>query len=145
MQSVEGELKKANKCIRIDAVVSNPVNPDLKQKVDFIVDTGAVGCAIPIEVAKKLRLESRGQVEAVMADGSQRTVDVSFAVLQLGGKRLYAWIAYGKGFDALLGIDVMEVLGVHVDVPNRKLLMPVDRFDVKRCRIKFGWNEGKFK
>jgi predicted aspartyl protease len=141
MQSVKGELKKTGRYVHADVVMMNPLKPNLKQTVRFIADTGAVGCVIPLSIAKKLQLESKGKIVAVMADGSQKPLDTSFAVLEFAGKRLYAWVAYAKGFDALLGVDIMEVLGIHVDVPNKNLLMPIKRFSIKNLRIMFGWKK----
>ena len=141
MQSLKGELRKTGRYVHADVTVINPLRQSLRQNVKFIADTGAVGCVIPESIAKKLKLQSRGKIVAVMADGSQKPLDTSFAVLEFAGKRLYAWVAYAKGFDALLGVDIMEVLGIHVDVPNKNLLMPVKHFSIKNFILALGWKK----
>jgi len=41
----------------------------------------------------------------------------------------------------LLGVDIMEVLGIHVDVPNKNLLMPVKHFSIKNFILALGWKK----
>ena len=142
MQNVKGEVKKGKaKYIHVNVTVANPLNPSLKDKVRFIADTGAVGCVITEDTAKRLKLQSRGSLVAVMADGSEKTVATSFALLKFDDKEVYAWIAYGKGFEPLLGLDVMEILGIHVDVPSKNLLIPLKRFRIKNFTVTFGWKK----
>lgn len=111
--------------IFINATVANPVNPSLKEKIEFLVDTGAEGCAIPEETMKKLKLESKGTAEIGLADGSVKQVDATFILLEIAGKKLYTLSIFGRGFEPIIGIDVMKVLGIHVDVPNRSTLIPL--------------------
>jgi len=40
--------------IFIDAKIANPMDPKKSEKVEFLVDTGATGCAISSELAEKL-------------------------------------------------------------------------------------------
>jgi clan AA aspartic protease len=111
--------------VRVEVSVSNPLDPKLKAKVTFIADTGASGCTIPQEVAEKLNLEPRGEANVVLADGRVTTARFGTALLEIQGRRLYAYVIYGPGFDALLGIDVMRDLDIHVDPRTRSLLIPI--------------------
>jgi clan AA aspartic protease len=135
-----GKLRLKNLCgkdyIFINATVANPINTSLKGKIEFLVDTGAEGCAIPEEIMKKLKLEDKGSVEAVLADGSVRQAGATYILLEIAGKKLYTWAIYGRGFEPLLGIDVMKVLGIHIDVPDKNTLIPIRALKVKRLRLK---------
>jgi predicted aspartyl protease len=129
--------------VKIAVTVSNPMDLRLRERVNFIVDTGAMGCTLPREVAERLKLEDRGEVDAVMADGRVTTAKVAFALLEIGGKRLYTWVAYGPGFDALLGLDVMRILKVHVDVPAKDILTPLKHLKIGRLTVSFALRRGE--
>lgn len=122
-------------CVTIDAKISNPLNRKKTEKIEFLVDTGASGCAIDQATADKLGLESSGVVEAVLADGSVKHVGAAFVVLEIAGRRLYTWTVIDVGFQPILGLDVMLVLGVHIDVPERKVLIPYKRLKTRRIRL----------
>jgi len=124
--------------IFITAKVANPMEPAKAEKLEFLVDTGASGCAIPESVAEKLGLEHKGYVDAGLADGSVKRVKATYVLLEVAGKRLYTWTIFGEGFQPLLGVDVMRVLGVHLDVPEKKMLVPFRHFKVKNVFLTTG-------
>lgn len=124
-------------CIMVDAKVANPLHHKKMVKAEFLVDTGANGCAISQELADKLELKSCGTVEAVLADGSVKRVSAAYIVLEIAGRKLYAWSVIDSGFQPILGVDVMDVLDVHIDVPKRKVLIPLKRLKPRLIRLSF--------
>jgi len=43
--------------VRVRGVIANPLDRNLKQELEFIVDTGAIYTVIPQSVAQKLQLK----------------------------------------------------------------------------------------
>jgi clan AA aspartic protease len=124
--------------IFINAKVANPMDMKKSEKVEFLVDTGAMGCAISAELAEKLRLEPSGSADVGLADGSTRRVKTAYIVIEIGGRKIYTWTIYEKGFSPILGIDIMNALKFHVDVPERKVLIPYKGLNVKHLHIYTG-------
>ena len=124
--------------IFIDAKIVNPLNPKKSEKIEFLVDTGAAGCAISSDLAERLGLEASGSVDVGLADGSIKRVKAAYILIEIGGKKLYTWTIYDKGFQQILGLDVLRILGAHVDVPERKVLIPCKGFKLKRMRLYMG-------
>jgi predicted aspartyl protease len=118
--------------------VANPLNPKRAEKVEFLVDTGATGCAVGSDLAEKLGLEASGTVDVGLADGSTKRVKAAYILIEVGGRKLYTWTIYDKGFTPILGLDVMRVLGIHVDVPEKKVLIPYKGLKLKRVSLYMG-------
>ncbi len=80
------------------------------QDVEFLVDTGATGTAIPTQLARELGLESLGQVSSSTAGGVV-TGDVVRADIALRGgvtaQRLRVIALPGLADRPLLGMDVL--------------------------------------
>jgi len=78
--------------------------------VDFLVDTGATGTAIPARLARELRLESEGKARASTAGGAV-VGDVARADIALEGgvraDRLRVVALPGLDGNPLLGMDVL--------------------------------------
>ena len=78
--------------------------------VDFLVDTGATGTAIPLNLARELRLEVEGKARASTAGGTV-VGDVARADLALQGgvrvERLRVVALPGLSGSPLLGMDVL--------------------------------------
>jgi clan AA aspartic protease len=124
--------------IFVDAKVANPLNPKKTEKIEFLVDTGAKGCAISSDLAEKLGLEPEGDVEVELADGSTKRVKAAYIMVELSGKKFYTWTIYDKGFTPLLGVSVMRALGFHIDTPERKVLIPYKSLKLKHVRLYTG-------
>jgi clan AA aspartic protease len=124
--------------IFIDAKIANPLDPKKSRKVEFLVDTGATGCAIGEDLADKLGLEASGTVDVGLADGSSKQVKAAYVLIEVGGRKLYTWTVYDKGFTPILGLDVMRILGVHVDVPEKRILVPHRNMKLKRIKLYMG-------
>ncbi|MEP7298528.1 MAG: retropepsin-like aspartic protease [Burkholderiales bacterium] len=83
------------------------------RSVDFLIDTGATGTAIPAALARELRLESLGEVESNTAGGVV-TGQVVRADIELRGgvrvDRLRVVALPQLGDSPLLGMDVLGKL-----------------------------------
>jgi len=124
--------------IFVEAKIANPLDPKKAEKVEFLVDTGATGCAISSDLAEKLNLEASGTVDVGLADGSSKHVKAAYILIELAGRKLYTWAVYDKGFTPILGLDVMRILGIHVDVPEKRILVPYRNMRLKRIKLYMG-------
>jgi len=77
-------------------------------------------------------------VDVGLADGSSKRVKAAYILIEVGGRKLYTWTIYDKGFTPILGLDVMRVLGIHVDVPERKVLIPYKGLKIRKISLYMG-------
>jgi len=128
----------SNEYIVVKGTVINPLNPEKKEKVEFLVDTGASGCAIPTDLARKLELQQMGYVDAALADGSVKRVKATYIAVEINKKKILTWTVYDKNFTPILGLDVMRVMGFHIDTPEKKVLVPLKKLRIKKLRLSTG-------
>jgi len=76
--------------------------------VKAVVDTGfSESLALPLHTVALLDLPPRGVGKAIMADGSEATLPVFWAIVEWHGvRRLVS--AYGMGGSALIGMALLE-------------------------------------
>lgn len=122
--------------VYMEVKVANPEDPNSAKRVDFLVDTGAAGCAIPKSLADELGLQEKGVVDVGLADGRSVKASACYVLLEVNRRKIYTWAIVGEGFEPILGIDVMKILKIHVDVPVRSPLMPLRNFKAKSITIK---------
>ena len=105
--------------------VANPATPDLTDRLEFIVDSGAVFSVVPAEVLRRLGIQPREQQTFRLANSTH-------IVRWRGGAffkfREYAGVAeviFGEEGDAtLLGAHTLEAFGLGLD-PIKRELRPV--------------------
>ena len=103
--------------------VANPVTPDERQSVDFLVDSGAVYSFVPREVLSALRIEAHSRQRFRLADGSTIERDRGDALFFFKGHRGAAPVIFGESQDAtLLGAVTLESLGFVLDAVRRDLM-----------------------
>jgi len=122
--------------IYVNAKIYNPDQPERSKKINFLIDTGAAGCAIPKSLADELNLKERGVVDVGLADGQSVKASATYVLIEIGGKKVYTWTIVGEGFEPILGVDVMKVLKIHVDVPDKTPLIPLRSFKVNSMAMK---------
>lgn len=109
--------------VRIRGVVANPLNRDLKQELEFIVDTGAIYTVIPRSVAEKLALDKVDERKFKTANGEVVEYPVSEAYIIIQGKGVTSIVALGtEKMPVLLGVTTLELLGLQVDPVSGKLV-----------------------
>ncbi|MEM2177043.1 MAG: clan AA aspartic protease [Archaeoglobaceae archaeon] len=125
-------IKKINESnfTYVTAKVSNPFNPAKSMKLDFLIDTGAAGCALPKDVADALGLQEKGVVDVGLADGRSVKASASYILIEINNKKVYTWTIFGEGFEPIIGVDVMKILKLHVDVTEKQALVPLRSFRI---------------
>jgi len=81
-------------------------------KVNFLIDTGATNVAIPLALAKKLKLQNLGSTSVITASGKSSAYITKIDELIIGGIAIYnvnALVVYDMhGSIALLGMNVLK-------------------------------------
>jgi len=105
--------------------VGNPATPEKLEKLDFLIDSGAIYSVVPAKILKKLGIKPITEQEFRLADGSKITRKKGVAIFkyknQIGG----ADVIFGeKGDSVLLGAFTLEALGLALD-PFKRELRPI--------------------
>jgi clan AA aspartic protease len=122
-----------------EAVIANPKNLRRQLKLRFLVDTGSTGTVIPAEVAKQLKLECVGQGLVELADGSKVKTKLAYIYMRINSEHVFTLCSYNGCAGALLGFDVMHVLGLQVDTEKKRLLKPIRLFSLKEFILRKRW------
>ena len=102
--------------------IRNPADPDKAWEGLLLVDTGATDSLIPRTHLEAIGLRPRGRRTYVPADGSEITVDVTTAEIEIMGEIVGATILFGESnTEPLLGVTALESAGIVVDPVNRQL------------------------
>lgn len=91
-------------------------------QAEALVDTGAVGCIVPIQVANALGVQVRGQRVAEYADGRRDTVGVTEPIIFDILGRETAEEAMVLGDEVLIGQTVLEKLDLLVDCRHHRVV-----------------------
>jgi clan AA aspartic protease len=103
--------------------VANPVAPETREAVEFLVDSGAVYSFVPREVLQRLGIAPYTRQRFRLADGSTIDRDRGDAVFFYKGHRGAAPVIFAEQGDAaLLGAVTLESLGFVLDAVRRDLL-----------------------
>jgi len=100
------------------------------RSVDFLVDTGASGTAIPGALARELHLKSLGNVSSSTAGGRVTGQLVSADIVLRGGVRvsgLHVAALPALGPSSLLGMDVLSRLNLR----QRDGILRIERDDAR--------------
>ena len=91
-------------------------------ETDALVDMGAVRSVVPVHVAQRLGLGTRGQRVAEYADGRKEAVPVTEPlVIELGGRDTLEE-ALVLGDEVIIGQTVLEKLDLFVDCINQRVI-----------------------
>ena len=92
----------------------------------MLADTGATLSVIPAWLLESLGIEKVRRVMFVLADGRRAARDVGDAVIGVNDDATPCRVVFGQSGDAaLLGVTVLEQLGLAVD-PVQRRLVPTD-------------------
>ena len=100
--------------VRVKAFVGDAHKKKVMEAV-FLVDTGSFYPVIPPNIAKELGIEPLAKTEIVLADGRRASVDVSLAIFKVLDREGIFPIIIMDSPEPLLGVVVLEGLGVRVD------------------------------
>lgn len=98
--------------------------PGVKGKVEelFLVDTGATDSMAPVSKLKKAGFKPIGKTTYELANGQPIEYDYTLADISLMGETTSGRVIMGPDdAEPLLGVTVLESLGIVVDPINRNL------------------------
>ena len=109
--------------MRVNATIRNPADPSRAWEGTFLVDTGAIDCVVPRQPLEAIGLEPIDSRVYSLADGSEIQMDVTMARIEfmggITGKDVI--MAEDESAEPLLGVTVLESLGIEIDARNEQL------------------------
>jgi predicted aspartyl protease len=103
--------------------VGAPHDPDHREPVEFLVDSGAVYSFVPRPTLERLGITPHGRQRFRLADGSMIERDRGDAIFFYAGRRGAAPAIFAEAGDAaLLGAVTLESLGLALDAVRRDLV-----------------------
>ena len=105
--------------------VGNPSKPAVTQKIEFLIDSGAIYSVVPKPILKRLGIKPLAEQEFRLADGTKIVRKKGGALFKYGDRIGVADVIFGeKGDHVLLGAFTLEALGLSLD-PLRRDLRPI--------------------
>jgi len=109
----------------LEIQVGNPASPEVTEKVEFLVDSGAIYSVVPKPILEKLGIKPIGEQEFRLADGTKVVRKKGIALFKYGERIGGADVIFGEqGDHTLLGAFTLEALGLMLD-PLRRELKPL--------------------
>ena len=109
----------------LELEVSNPATPEVAEKVEFLIDSGAIYSVVPVSVLERLGIRPLVEQTFRLADGSKIVRKKGGAVFRHGERVGVADVIFGEeGDSTLLGAFTLEALGLSLD-PLRRELKPL--------------------
>jgi clan AA aspartic protease len=106
----------------LEIEVGNPVNPEVTEKVDFLIDSGAIYSVVPTPVLEKLAIQPIAEEEFRLADGTKVIRKKGIALFRYGERVGGADVIFGEeGDHKLLGAFTLGALGFVLDPLKREL------------------------
>ena len=102
--------------------VANPAEPTQRERVRFLIDSGAIYSVVPALVLKKLGIKPVGQEEFQLANGDAIVRKKGGALFKFKERVGVATVVFGEEGDyTLLGLTTLEALGLALDPLKREL------------------------
>jgi len=109
----------------LEVEVGNPANPETTEKIEFLIDSGAIYSVVPTAVLERLGIQPLATQEFRLANGSKIARKKGGAVFRYGERVGAADVIFGEeGDSTLLGAFTLEALGLSLD-PLRRELKPL--------------------
>jgi clan AA aspartic protease len=109
----------------LEIEVGNPAAPDITERIEFLIDSGAIYSVVPSEVLTRLGLRPLVEQEFRLADGTKIARKKGIALFKYGDRIGGADVIFGEeGDSVLLGAFTLEALGLSLD-PLRRELRPL--------------------
>ena len=106
----------------LDVEVGNPSNPKVTEKLEFLIDSGAIYSVVPAQVLETLGIKPLSEQEFRLADGTKIVRKKGVALFKYGDKIGGADVIFGEeGDSVLLGAFTLEALGLALDPLKREL------------------------
>jgi clan AA aspartic protease len=109
----------------LEVEVGNPSNPQVTEKLEFLVDSGAIYSVVPTPILERLGIKPLTDQEFRLADGTKILRKKGIALFKYKDKIGGADVIFGEeGDSVLLGAFTLEALGLALD-PLRRELKPL--------------------
>ena len=109
----------------LEVEVGNPANPEVTEKLDFLVDSGAIYSVVPTPILERLEIRPLIDQEFRLADGTKIVRKKGIALFKYKDEIGGADVIFGEeGDSVLLGSFTLEALGLALD-PLRRELKPL--------------------
>ncbi len=102
--------------------VGNPADPEVTERLDFLIDSGATYSVVPLAVLERLQIRPLCEEEFRLADGTRIRRRKGIALFKYGDRVGGADVIFGEeGDSVLLGAMTLEALGLSLDQLRREL------------------------
>lgn len=109
----------------LEIEVGNPANPEVTEKVEFLIDSGAIYSVVPTPILERLGIKPLVEQEFRLANGDKIKRRKGGALFKYGERIGVADVVFGEeGDSVLLGAFTLEALGLSLD-PLRRELKPL--------------------
>ena len=109
----------------LEIEVGNPAKPKVTEKIEFLIDSGAIYSVVPKAVLKRLGIRPLTEQQFRLANGQKIRRKKGGAVFKYRNRIGVADVIFGeKGDSNLLGAFTLEALGLSLD-PLRRELKPL--------------------
>lgn len=109
----------------LEIEVGNPAKPAVTEKLEFLIDSGAIYSVVPKRILKRLKIKPIGEQTYRLTDGSKLVRKKGGAFFKYGDQVGVADVIFGEeGDSVLLGAFTLEALGLTLD-PLRRELKPL--------------------
>jgi len=106
----------------VELEIANVAQPKKTERVEFLVDSGAVYSVVPARVLKRLGIKPLGKETFRLANGEKIVRRKGGALFRYNGRIGVADVIFGEKGDAvLLGALTLEALGLSLDPLKREL------------------------
>ena len=106
----------------LEVEVGNPATPEVTEKLEFSVDSGAIYSVVPTPILEKLGIKPLSEQEFRLADGTKVARKKGIALFKYKDKIGGADVIFGEeGDSVLLGAFTLEALGLALDPLKREL------------------------
>jgi predicted aspartyl protease len=106
----------------LEIEVGNPADPGTTERVELLIDSGAIYSVIAAPVLERLGIKPLTEEEFRLADGSKIVRKKGIALFKYGERVGGADVIFGEEDDhQLLGAFTLEALGLALDPLKREL------------------------
>ena len=109
----------------VEMEVANPARPEVAERLEFLIDSGAIYSVVPAPVLERLGIQPMGEQVFRLANGEQIRRRKGIAAFRYGEYFGGSDVVFGEEGDfCLLGAFTLESLGLALD-PLRRELRPL--------------------
>ena len=109
----------------LEIEVGNPASPETTERIEFLIDSGAVYSVVPSHILNKLGIRPLAEQTFRLADGTKINRRRGCALFKYGDRIGGADVIFGEvGDSRLLGRLTLAALGLELD-PLRRQLHPL--------------------